>query len=245
MSPPLVVAFALAGRVDLDLTQRADRQRQERKGSFSARSLADAAGNPRRDAIGADAGNFPQTLSRFRRSESEVERNPVQHRRSLSMGREERLHSRAAVLQRFLDGAGHTSPRFAGARPLGIFGDSVTTDHISPAGAIKATFARRTISDVARHQAGRFQQLRVATRKRSGHDARHVRQRADQKSHGAGNRRRRDQVLSARDGEGEVMSIFDAAMKYQTDGRSADDFGRPRIRNRLVARLGGERNASS
>src|SRR6059058_403712 len=26
-----------------------------------------------------------------------------------------------------------------GARPLGIFGDSVTTDHISPAGAIKAT----------------------------------------------------------------------------------------------------------
>ena len=25
-----------------------------------------------------------------------------------------------------------------GARPLGIFGDSVTTDHISPAGAIKA-----------------------------------------------------------------------------------------------------------
>src|SRR5204863_3216447 len=25
------------------------------------------------------------------------------------------------------------------ARPLGIFGDSVTTDHISPAGAIKAT----------------------------------------------------------------------------------------------------------
>ena len=26
-----------------------------------------------------------------------------------------------------------------GARPLGIFGDSVTTDHISPAGAIKET----------------------------------------------------------------------------------------------------------
>ena len=26
-----------------------------------------------------------------------------------------------------------------GARPLAIFGDSVTTDHISPAGAIKAT----------------------------------------------------------------------------------------------------------
>ena len=33
---------------------------------------------------------------------------------------------------------GHIS-EIRGARPLGIFGDSVTTDHISPAGAIKAT----------------------------------------------------------------------------------------------------------
>ena len=28
---------------------------------------------------------------------------------------------------------------FSGARALAIFGDSITTDHISPAGAIKAT----------------------------------------------------------------------------------------------------------
>src|SRR5437879_744987 len=33
---------------------------------------------------------------------------------------------------------GHIS-EIRGARPLGIFGDSVTTDHISPAGAIKKT----------------------------------------------------------------------------------------------------------
>src|SRR5260370_27366 len=33
---------------------------------------------------------------------------------------------------------GH-SEEIRGARALGIFGDSVTTDHISPAGAIKAT----------------------------------------------------------------------------------------------------------
>ncbi|MEY2499486.1 MAG: aconitate hydratase, partial [Verrucomicrobiota bacterium] len=32
-----------------------------------------------------------------------------------------------------------TITEIRGARPLGIFGDSVTTDHISPAGAIKAT----------------------------------------------------------------------------------------------------------
>ena len=32
-----------------------------------------------------------------------------------------------------------TIDEITGARPLGIFGDSVTTDHISPAGAIKTT----------------------------------------------------------------------------------------------------------
>jgi aconitate hydratase len=40
----------------------------------------------------------------------------------------------------FFDGFGMeagTIAEIAGARPLGVFGDSVTTDHISPAGAIK------------------------------------------------------------------------------------------------------------
>ncbi len=104
MSPPLVVAFALAGRVDVDLSKDPIGKGQGRERYFSARSLAIVDRNSRRDAIGAHAGSFPQTLSRFRRSKSEVERDPVEHRRSLSMGREERLHSRAAVLHRFLDG---------------------------------------------------------------------------------------------------------------------------------------------
>ena len=56
---------------------------------------------------------------------------------------------------------GHIS-EIKGARPLGIFGDSVTTDHISPAGAIKKTSpagkflletrrARRRISTATAH----------------------------------------------------------------------------------------------
>ncbi len=49
------------------------------------------------------------------------------------------------------------------ARPLGIFGDSVTTDHISPAGAIKQTFTGRTIPDRSGGQADRLQQLRQPT----------------------------------------------------------------------------------
>ena len=41
MSPPLVVAFALAGRVDIDLSQRTDWQRQRRRGCLFERHLAD------------------------------------------------------------------------------------------------------------------------------------------------------------------------------------------------------------
>src|SRR5207237_5972390 len=40
--------------------------------------------------------------------------------------------------QHFSMGPGHIE-EIRGARALGIFGDSVTTDHISPAGGIKAT----------------------------------------------------------------------------------------------------------
>ena len=43
----------------------------------------------------------------------------------------------------FFDGFTHDSPArpsdISGARALGIFGDSVTTDHIRPAGSIKET----------------------------------------------------------------------------------------------------------
>ena len=83
MSPPLVVAFALAGRVDLDLTKEPIGKDKDGKETFPARSLADVEGSARRHAVRAHAGSFSQTLSRFRRSESEVERNPVQHRRHL------------------------------------------------------------------------------------------------------------------------------------------------------------------
>ena len=49
------------------------------------------------------------------------------------------LHRRAAVLRGLRHAARARSANITGARALGIFGDSVTTDHISPAGSIKAT----------------------------------------------------------------------------------------------------------
>ena len=48
------------------------------------------------------------------------------------------LHRRAAVFRRLYHGSADFS-RVKGARALALFGDSVTTDHISPAGSIKDT----------------------------------------------------------------------------------------------------------
>ena len=47
------------------------------------------------------------------------------------------VHREAAVLRRLHDEARPRTTDINGARALGIFGDSITTDHISPAGAIK------------------------------------------------------------------------------------------------------------
>ena len=62
------------------------------------------------------------------------------------------------------------------ARPLAIFGDSITTDHISPAGSDQARQPGRQLSDRASGQPRRLQQLRRAPRQPRSDDARHLRQ---------------------------------------------------------------------
>ncbi len=63
MSPPLVVAFALAGRVDIDLSREPIGQGEGRRGRLPEGHLADLAGGARPDARGAEAGSVPPALS--------------------------------------------------------------------------------------------------------------------------------------------------------------------------------------
>ena len=67
-----------------------------------------------------------------------------------------------------------------GARALGVFGDSITTDHISPAGSIKERRSGGQMAAGQRRDEGRLQLLRLAPRQPRDHDARHLRQRAHQ-----------------------------------------------------------------
>jgi aconitate hydratase len=101
------------------------------------------------------------------------------------------------------------------ARALALFGDSITTDHISPAGAIKPDSpAGRYLLD---HQVSRGQFNSYGSR-RGNHE---VMMRGT-----FANIRIRNQMLDNVEGgftryapTGEVMPIYDAAMLYKQDGR--------------------------
>ena len=136
MSPPLVVAFALAGRVDIDRSKDAigtdkagapvmlkdiwpslqevrDQMQAALKPEVFRRLYSNfAEQNPKWNEIPSTAGN----VYSFDATSTYIQEPPFFTNFSLQPG---------------------TIDSISGARALGIFGDSVTTDHISPAGAIK------------------------------------------------------------------------------------------------------------
>ena len=138
MSPPLVVAFALAGRVDINLENEplgigSDGQPVFLRDVWP--SLAEV-----RQAM--EASLSPEV---FRNLYTDfASQNPKWNEISSSVGGIYEWDRESDYIQEppFFAGFGMeagTISEIAGARPLGIFGDSVTTDHISPAGAIKAS----------------------------------------------------------------------------------------------------------
>ena len=138
MSPPLVVAFALAGRVDIDLTS---------------------------EPVGLGTGGQPvylrdlwPTLAEIRDLMASVLKpevfrglyadlarlNPKWNEIPASKGLVYAWDPQSTYIQeppffaKFSMSPGQINP-IQGARALGLFGDSITTDHISPAGNIKKT----------------------------------------------------------------------------------------------------------
>ncbi len=98
------------------------------------------------------------------------------------------------------------------ARPLAIFGDSITTDHISPAGSIKAT-----------SPAGKWlQEHQVSQRDFNSYGARRGHHEVMMRGTFA-NIRIKNLMLDGVEGgmtsyDGEVMPIYDAAMRHKADG---------------------------
>ena len=136
MSPPLVVAFALAGRVNIDLSQEPLGQGSDGKPVFlkDIWPSQEEVRNVMKSSFNADT--YRKMYADFATG------NPLWNEVSSSTGDLYEWDSHSTYIQEppfFANFSLSVNPiqPIGGARPLAIFGDSVTTDHISPAGSIK------------------------------------------------------------------------------------------------------------
>lgn len=137
MSPPLVVAYALAGRVDIDMYNEPIGQGTDGQDVFlkdlwpSNEDVANAVRTGLKtemfDKEYSDVANSNEEWSQIESSTGAIyEWNP-----------ESTYIHKPPFFDGFSMEVGVIKP-IEGMRPLAIMGDSVTTDHISPAGAFKA-----------------------------------------------------------------------------------------------------------
>jgi aconitate hydratase len=220
-SPPLVVAYALAGRVDLDLTQ---------------------------EPLTTDPNGEPVYLREIWPSQEEIQRQiarslePEMFRRQyaqVTSGNETwneiavpegdlyDWDAESTYIQEppfFVGMSRRPSPPedIVGARVLALLGDSVTTDHISPAGAIPVD------GPAGRYLIGRGVERREFNSFGSRRGNHQVMMRGT-----FGNIRLKNLLVPGTEGgvtlhlpfdsaqdepTGEEMSIYDAAMRYQDEG---------------------------
>jgi aconitate hydratase len=134
-SPPLVVAYALAGRMDLDLTTEPLGEGSDGEPVY----LRDIWPDPAevKDLVGRSIAS-----EMFTRNYDEVFEGDEQWQ-AVDVPEGDRYtwpDSTYVRLPSFFEGMPPQAPGvepIAGARVLALLGDSITTDHISPAGAIK------------------------------------------------------------------------------------------------------------
>jgi aconitate hydratase len=136
MSPPLVVAFAIAGTVDIDMASEPLGYGSDGRPVY----LADIWPAAWEIEAAMNASLKPEVFQQL--YTGFANQNPKWNSIKSSTGNVYQWDRDSTYIQEppFFDGF-TPAPRdileIHAARPLGIFGDSVTTDHISPAGAIK------------------------------------------------------------------------------------------------------------
>ncbi|MEQ8798211.1 MAG: aconitate hydratase AcnA [Salinisphaeraceae bacterium] len=212
-SPPLVVAYALAGTVDIDLSNDPIGQDQDGNDVFlkdiwpSQKEVYDTIGTSLNSQMFTDsygdvfAGDdrwqkldVPEgEIYKWDESSTYVQNPPYFEGMSVDVA---------------------DIPGISGARCLALLGDSITTDHISPAGAIKA---ETPAGQYLMEQGVKPADFNSYGSRRGNHQ---VMMRGT-----FANVRLRNQLAPGTEGgwttfqpDGEQMYIYDAAMKYQEKG---------------------------
>jgi aconitate hydratase len=212
-SPPLVVAYALAGTVDIDLDKDplgtgSDGQPVYLKDIWpSSKEISDTIVA----AIGPDM---------FKKNYADVFKGDSRWNRIASPDGESYQWDESSTYVKnppYFEGMSMAIGSIAdihGARVMGIFGDSITTDHISPAGNIKAS-----------SPAGKFLQSRgVAPADFNSYGSR--RGNDDVMVRGTfANIRIKNLMLGGEEGgntihypSGDKLAIYDAAVRYKAEG---------------------------
>jgi aconitate hydratase len=136
MSPPLVVAFALAGRIDLDLRKDPLGQGKDGKPVY----LADIwPGQGEIDEVvqqSISSEMFRQSYGQVFQGDERWRSLPVPEGQTYAWEKNS-TYIRHAPYFEGMSVAPSEVGDIRGARVLAVLGDSVTTDHISPAGSIK------------------------------------------------------------------------------------------------------------
>jgi aconitate hydratase len=212
MSPPLVVAFALAGRIDVDMVNEPLGQGDDGKDVY-LRDIWPSIEEVRavmKDALAPD--DFRRMYANF------AEQNPMWNEIPSSTGHTYEWDPESTYIQEppfFENGTARSADAgdILGARPLAIFGDSVTTDHISPAGSIKPS-----------SPAGRYLvEKGVAVQDFNSYGSRRGNDRIMTRGTFANVRIKNLMVPGVEGGvtvhypSGEQLSIYDAAMRYAED----------------------------
>ncbi|HXS02308.1 MAG TPA: aconitate hydratase [Pyrinomonadaceae bacterium] len=213
MSPPLVVAFAIAGRIDVDLATEPVGQGEFGEDVYLRDIWPTLAEVNALLRAAFDPETYQKLYSNF------AEQNPLWNDIPTSTGNVYQWELESTYIREppyFDDFHSTTLPvcDVKNARPLAIFGDSVTTDHISPAGAIKPS-----------SPAGLYLQERgVDIKDFNSYGARRGNHEVMVRGTFANVRIKNQMVPGVEGGvtiyhpDGERMSIYDAAMRYQDDG---------------------------
>jgi aconitate hydratase len=214
-SPPLVVAYALAGTVDIDLTQDAIGTGSDGKPVFlkdiwpSNKEIGDTIAT----TIGPDL--FKQNYANVFAGDSRWNSIASPDGERYAWGGDSTYIKHPPYFEGMTMAVG-TIDDIHSARVLGLFGDSITTDHISPAGNIKKD------SPAGRYLQGRGVQPVDFNSygSRRGNDDVMVRGTFANiriKNLMLGGEEGGNTLHFGKDGE-EKLSIYDAAMKYKAEG---------------------------
>ena len=211
-SPPLVVAFALAGTVRIDLTSEPLGNDKNGDPVYlhdiwpSQKEIADAVAN-------VQTGMFHQEYAEVFAGDAQWQAIEVPQAATY-VWKDDSTYIQHPP---FFDGIGGPPPLIddvKDARILALLGDSVTTDHISPAGNIKVD-----------SPAGRYlREKGVEPRDFNSYGSRRGNHEVMMRGTFA-NIRIRNEMLGGEEGgntlhvpSGEKLAIYDAAMRYQAEG---------------------------